>query len=136
MVPPVVPWVPLAVQQVSLHLSKGSTDCLTKSCCLYPSQASVRTHMHVCMSQILRNGRYSLKTAHANGLSVHKVSRPAPAMRNIQKPQEWGKQSKMSSTDTRPNTPFDFLNSLLIENKINQVGECRSVSSIPPRTFR
>lgn len=116
----------------SPSLGKASTDCLTKSiasCCLYPSQASVHTHVNVCMPQISRNGMCSLKTVHANGLSVHKVSRPPPAMRNIQKPQKRGKQSKMPSTP-EAKTPFDFLNYLLTENKINQAGGCRSKPSI------
>lgn len=108
----------LALQQVSFSPSLGnfSTECVTKgigSCCLFLSQVSVQD-VNDCMSQILRNGMCSLKIVHAKELPVHEVSHPA--IRNIQKPQEWRGQSQMPCTDIRLQESF-WLFKIIVDRK-------------------
>lgn len=100
----------LAVQQVSLHLLANflknvKQKALVVAACFHHKWV-FKTHVNVCTSQILRKGMCSLKIVHVKELPVHKVSHPVPKMRNIQKAQEWRRQSQMPCTDIRLQESF------------------------------
>ena len=108
------PLAPTAVQQF-LSISRQRIYRLLNiaSCCLYPSQASVHTHVHVCLSRMLRlfedsPCQWIISPQSFTSCSSNEKYPEASGMGGaIQNAQYWYKAK----------TPSDFLNLLLIENK-------------------